>query len=99
MSVPSFTVCRQSFSAWNIQVLAKYNLKIGSHLELLGYKEVKEKNNNSMADILNEASFSREEIIEWAAVIDESNYKQYDKNGDQLELNSLPSEQVIFLIL
>ena len=61
---------------------------------LPGYKEVFENTNKSMREILDEASYKREDIIDYASVIDEKVYMQYDKNEEAFSLDDFPSGEV-----
>lgn len=89
---PSFTLCRRDFSAYKQAVLHSYGLWIGKHLELTGYKDVQEKTNKTMADILEEAAFTKEEILDYVSVIDEQMYMEFDKQGESFNLDDFSDD-------
>ena len=91
---PSLTFCKQSFNAYKNGILKEYGLHVGKDVMLSGYKEVFENTNKSMREILDEASYKREDIIDYASVIDEKVYMEYDKNGEAFSLDDFPSGEV-----
>ena len=89
---PSFTLCRRDFSANKKDILQSHGLWIGKHLELTGYKDVQEKTNKTMADILEEAAFTKEEILDYVSVIDEQMYMEFDKQGESFNLDDFSDD-------
>ena len=85
-------MCRRDFSAYKQAVLHYYGLWIGKHLELTGYKDVQEKTNKTMADILEEAAFTKEEILDYVSVIDEQMYMEFDKQGESFNLDDFSDD-------
>ena len=50
--------------------------------------------NKTMGDILDEAGYTREEIIEYVSVIDEKTYMEYDKQGESFNIDDFPNSEV-----
>ena len=94
---PSFTFCRRDFSAYKSDVLKSYGMWIGKHLQLAGYKEVMEKTNKTMKDILDEAAYAQEEIVDYVSVIDEQMYMEFDKQGESFNVAEFPNSKVCIM--
>jgi hypothetical protein len=91
---PSFTFCRRDFSAYKSDVLKSYGMWIGKHLQLAGYKDVMEKTNKTMKDILDDAAYTHEEIVDYVSVIDEQMYMEFDKQGESFNVDEFPNVEM-----